>query len=60
MAKLISSAIPSLGGDVADEDGSFDWAVPDQEVHAFVNDAERLVGTSYGRRMYLHPVRDAW
>jgi dihydrofolate reductase len=53
MAKLIYSAIASLDGYVADEDGNFDWAAPDEEVHAFVNDIERPVGTYlYGRRMY--------
>ena len=53
MAKLIYSAITSLDGYVADEDGNFDWAAPDDEVHAFVNDLERRVGTYlYGRRMY--------
>jgi dihydrofolate reductase len=53
MAKLIYSAIMSLDGYVADEDGNFDWAAPDEEVHAFVNDLERPVGTYlYGRRMY--------
>jgi dihydrofolate reductase len=53
MAKLIYSAITSLDGYVADEDGKFDWAAPDEEVHAFVNDLERPVGTYlYGRRMY--------
>jgi dihydrofolate reductase len=53
MAKLIYSAIPSLDGYVADEDGDFDWAVPDEEVHAFINDLERPIGTYlYGRRMY--------
>jgi dihydrofolate reductase len=53
MAKLIYSAITSLDGYVADEDGRFDWAAPDEEVHAFVNDLERPVGTYlYGRRMY--------
>jgi dihydrofolate reductase len=53
MAKLIYSAISSLDGYVADEDGNFDWAAPDEEVHAFVNDLERAVGTYlYGRRMY--------
>jgi dihydrofolate reductase len=52
-AKLIYSAITSLDGYVADEDGNFDWAEPDEEVHAFVNDLERPVGTYlYGRRMY--------
>src|SRR4051812_22672573 len=53
MAKLIYSAITSLDGYVADEDGNFDWAAPDEEVHAFVNDLERPIGTYlYGRRMY--------
>jgi len=53
MAKLIYSAISSLDGYVADEDGNFDWAVPDEEVHAFINDLDRPVGTYlYGRRMY--------
>jgi dihydrofolate reductase len=53
MAQLIYSAITSLDGFVADADGSFDWAVPDEEVHTFVNDLERPIGTYlYGRRMY--------
>jgi dihydrofolate reductase len=53
VGKLIYSAIASLDGFVADEDGKFDWAVPDDEVHAFVNDLVRGVGTHlYGRRMY--------
>src|SRR5512141_2180922 len=53
MAKLIYSMITSLDGYVADEDGSFDWAAPDEEVHTFVNELERPVGTYlYGRRMY--------
>lgn len=53
MAKLIYSAIASLDGYVADEHGSFDWAMPDDEVHTFINDLERQVGTYlFGRRMY--------
>jgi dihydrofolate reductase len=53
MAKLIYSAITSLDGYVADEDGKFDWSAPDEEVHSFVNDLERTAGTHlYGRRMY--------
>ncbi len=53
MAKLIYSTIASLDGYVADADGNFDWAAPDAEVHAFVNDLERPIGTYlYGRRMY--------
>jgi len=53
VANLIYSAITSLDGYVADEDGNFDWAAPDEEVHSFVNDLERPVGTYlYGRRMY--------
>jgi len=53
LAKLIYSAITSLDGYVADEHGNFDWAAPDEEVHAFVNDLERPIGTYlFGRRMY--------
>lgn len=53
MARLIYSAITSLDGYVSDEDGNFDWAEPPEEVHAFINDLERPVGTYlYGRRMY--------
>jgi dihydrofolate reductase len=53
MAKLIYAAITSLDGYVEDEGGNFDWAVPDEEVHTFVNDLVRPAGTYlYGRRMY--------
>jgi dihydrofolate reductase len=53
MAKLIYSVLSSLDGYTADEDGNFDWAAPDEDVHAFVNDLERAIGTYlYGRRMY--------
>jgi dihydrofolate reductase len=53
MAKLIYSAICSLDGYVADAEGNFDWSAPDDEVHRFVNDLERPIGTYlYGRRMY--------
>jgi dihydrofolate reductase len=53
MARLIYSAITSLDGYVADADGVFDWAAPDEELHAYVNERERPIGTYlYGRRMY--------
>jgi dihydrofolate reductase len=59
MAKLIYAAIASLDGYIADENGNFDWAAPDEEVHAFANDLERPAGTYlYGRRMY--DVMVAW
>jgi dihydrofolate reductase len=59
MATLMYYAIASLDGYVADEDGKFDWAEPDEEVHSFVNDLERPVGTYlYGRRLY--EVMVAW
>lgn len=59
MAKLIYSTIASLDGYVADADGNFDWGAPDEEVHGFVNDLERGIGTYlYGRRMY--EVMVAW
>jgi dihydrofolate reductase len=53
MAKLICTALTSLDGYIADERGEFDWAAPDNDVHAFVNDLERPIGTYlYGRRVY--------
>ena len=53
MARLIYSTITSLDGFVADEEGNFDWGEPDEELHVFVNDLERGVGTYlFGRRMY--------
>jgi len=53
MARLIYAALASLDGYVADEHGKFDWAAPDEEVHRFVNELERPIGTYlYGRRMY--------
>jgi dihydrofolate reductase len=53
IGKLIYSAIASLDGYIEDEDGKFGWAEPDEEVHAFINDLERPVGTYlYGRRLY--------
>jgi dihydrofolate reductase len=59
VARLIYTAITSLDGYVADEDGNFDWSAPDEEVHGFVNDLERPIGTYlYGRRLY--EVMRAW
>jgi dihydrofolate reductase len=59
MAKLIYTAIASLDGYVADEAGGFGWSAPDEEVHAFVNDLSRPLGTYlFGRRMY--EVLAAW
>jgi dihydrofolate reductase len=53
VAKLIYVLNVSLDGYIADEDGKFDWTVPDEEYFSFVNDLERSVGTYlYGRRMY--------
>ena len=68
---LIYSAIASLDGYIEDETGEFDWAAPDEEVHAFINELERPVGTYlYGRRMYetmvawesvdSHPYAEIW
>jgi dihydrofolate reductase len=59
MARLIYTVITSLDGYVADAGGNFDWAAPSDEVHAFVNDLERPIGTYlYGRRLY--EVMVAW
>ncbi len=53
MGQLIYSAITSLDGHVADENGDFDWSAPDEEVHDAVNELERPIGTYlYGRAMY--------
>jgi dihydrofolate reductase len=53
MARLIYAALASLDGYVADADGSFDWAAPDEDVHSVVNDLQRSIGTLLlGRRMY--------
>jgi len=53
MGKLIYAANISIDGFLEDETGSFDWSVPDEDVHAFWNEHERHIGTSlYGRRMY--------
>jgi dihydrofolate reductase len=53
VARLVYTAIASLDGYIEDKTGNFDWAAPDEEVHAFVNDLERPIGTYlYGRRMY--------
>jgi dihydrofolate reductase len=53
MGKLIYSMIASLDGYIADETGNFDWSAPDEEVHAFINDISRPIGTHlYGRRLY--------
>jgi dihydrofolate reductase len=53
MAKLICTALTSLDGYIADEHGEFDWSAPDHDVHAFINDLERPIGTYlYGRRLY--------
>jgi dihydrofolate reductase len=53
MARLICTGITSLDGYIADENGKFDWSAPDEEVHAFVNERERPIGTYlYGRRLF--------
>jgi dihydrofolate reductase len=53
MGRLIYSTIASLDGYIEDRNGKFDWAAPDEEVHRFVNEVERPIGTYlYGRRMY--------
>ena len=53
MGKLIYFAMTSLDGFVADQDGNFEWAMPSEEVHAYINNIARNVGTSLlGRNMY--------
>jgi dihydrofolate reductase len=53
MGKLICTEITSLDGYINDEDGKWDWSAPDAEVHRFVNELERPIGTYLiGRRLY--------
>jgi dihydrofolate reductase len=53
MARSIYSMIASLDGYITDEQGGFDWATPDEQVHTFVNERARDVGTYLcGRRLY--------
>lgn len=53
MARLSFTGIVSLDGHVNDAEGNFDWAMPDEELHAFFNDLDRPIGTHlYGRRLY--------
>jgi dihydrofolate reductase len=59
MAKLMYSMLMSLDGYITDQNGGFDWAAPDEEVHAFANQLERDAGAHlYGCRMY--EVMQAW
>jgi dihydrofolate reductase len=62
MAQLVYTGITSLDGYIADREGNFSWSEPDEEVHAFVNDLERSVGTYLlGRRMYgVMSVWETW
>jgi dihydrofolate reductase len=56
-AKLIYATQTSLDGYVADEHGDIGWAAPDSEVHGFINELERPIGTYlYGRRLYEYMV----
>jgi dihydrofolate reductase len=53
VANLTYLTLMSVDGYIEDETGGFGWAKPSDEVHAFVNELERSVGTYlYGRRMY--------
>jgi dihydrofolate reductase len=53
MGRLIYAITTSLDGFVADKNGDFEWAMPSEEVHAFINNLVRNVGTSLlGRSMY--------
>lgn len=59
MGKLVYSMLTSLDGYVSDATGNFDWSVPDEELHTFINERSRSVGTYLlGRRMYQTMV--AW
>jgi dihydrofolate reductase len=53
MGKLIYLITTSLDGYAADKNGKFDWAMPTEEVHTFVNEALHNVGTILmGHKLY--------
>ena len=53
MGTLSYTGLISLDGYHTDAAGGFDWAMPDDEVHAAVNELERGVSTMVlGRRLY--------
>jgi len=53
MSKLIYFMPTSLDGFIAGETDDMDWAVPDEEVMAFISDRLRPIGTYlYGRKNY--------
>jgi dihydrofolate reductase len=53
MAKLIYMIQTSLDGFIEDAEGKFGWSIPSPEVHQYINDLQRSVGTHlYGRRLY--------
>ena len=53
MGKLTYGFSVSVDGYVAGEDGTFDWAHPDDELHQYWNDKAKDVELSlYGRKLY--------
>jgi hypothetical protein len=50
MRSLSYVAITSLHGYIEDAQGNFDWAAPDEEVHAFVNDRDLTFYLHYRTR----------
>jgi dihydrofolate reductase len=53
MAKLIYAINASVDGYIEDKTGSFEWSEPDPELHQYITDFERGIGTHlYGRRLY--------
>jgi hypothetical protein len=53
MGSLVYFNSASLDGYIAGPDGRWDWAVPDEDVHSFINDLMAPARTHlYGRRVY--------
>ena len=53
MGKLIYGMMVSLDGFVETANRDLDWAIVDEELHTFVNEQEREIGTFlYGRKLY--------
>lgn len=53
MGKIIYTVLASADGYFEDADGKFDWAQPDETIHTFINNSEKMTSTLlFGRKMY--------
>jgi dihydrofolate reductase len=53
MGNVVYSTMVSLDGFVEGPDKDLDWAIPDEELHTFINEQQSQIGAAlYGRGMY--------